>query len=531
VNPPANSGDEITGLTIKDEDDIPPSAVIALDVNQEKSLTAVLAPYGVTGTVSWESSDAAVTVSPAAGMSATIKGVTGGGMATITLSATYAGTPTPVTKTFTVNVNQPGPGDEILITGLTIKDSEGDVAQDAVIALTVNQEKSLTAVLAPTDVTGTVTWGSNNAAVTVTPATELSATIKGVTGGGTATITVSAANTATITPVTKTFTVNVNQAADPNLLWQWSAAENPWTSLATGGSNTRTFPDYPDVHLRAFGAAAGVGAGDGIKLGASGTDTQPRLAIGQEANTATTASAAITGDFDLSSKLVKVTIDYTDVVNDDSTRYMLRVSVNNNTGTAANSLLEAGNSSGSGISTIASYFSPGYAGGVTGTNAKLPGTSGTVEVIIDPTRFAASTDKTSLQHAFIALHCQNGNAADKNNFVTITGIKIEYLPSGSAGIVITKPWDEAQISGFPAAAFTLSKTESGGNPQTRNITVTGYDTVTWYVDGQSVAGTGSGGLSITLDAANYSKKKHFLTAVVTKGWLLYSLEAEFTVVQ
>jgi hypothetical protein len=88
------------------------------------------------------------------------------------------------------------------------------------------------------------------------------------------------------------------------------------------------------------------------------------------------------------------------------------------------------------------------------------------------------------------------------------------------------PWEEAQISGFPDEAFTLSKT-GAGNSQTRIITVEGYASVTWYVDGQS-AGTG---LSITLDAADYSKKKHFLTAVVTKGGLLYSLEAEFTVVQ
>jgi hypothetical protein len=203
VNTPSEG--PVTDLTIT-AGGTPVGTTIALDMNEEKLLTGTLAPAGVLGTITWASDNAAVTVSSATGLTSTIKGITPGGSATITVSASNADNGgTPVTKTLTVTVNPLAP-----VTGLTIQDSGTEVTSG--FALDVNEQKPLTATLAPAAVSGaTVNWVSNNAAVTVTPAADgLSATIKGITAAGSADITVSAFNADNGgTPVTKTFTVTV----------------------------------------------------------------------------------------------------------------------------------------------------------------------------------------------------------------------------------------------------------------------------------------------------------------------------------
>jgi hypothetical protein len=89
------------------------SSPLSVGVGGEIALTAVLAPAGVTGTVTWESGDSLkVTVDPAAGLTTTIRGIAQG-ESVITVSAVNADTQTAVTANVTVTVG--GAGDPNLI--------------------------------------------------------------------------------------------------------------------------------------------------------------------------------------------------------------------------------------------------------------------------------------------------------------------------------------------------------------------------------------------------------------------------------
>jgi hypothetical protein len=511
----AGASNPVTGIDIQ-KDGTNVTGSVAINVNEEITMTAVMSPVGATGTVTWTSSNAAVTVNPSTGATTKVKGITGGGSATITASSINADTATAVTKTITVTVNEAGSSSPV--TGIAIQKDGTNVTGS--IAVDEDEETTLTTVLSPVGVTGTVTWTSSNAAVTVNPSTGATTKVKGITGGGSATITASATNADTQTPVTATITVTVNVPTNPNILFQWNAVDDPWASLSTGGANVRTYPAYPAIHIRAFGATIPAGTGGGIKLGGAGTSATGRLAIGQEAavetagsNTATT----IAGDFDLSEKPVKVTVNYRDMVSYGD-RYVFRVSVNNNTATAANSSLGTG-------CEIITYY-----GSSTFTNTKgeqLTETSGTIEAIIDPSSFQSNANKAALEHAFIAFHCQQANTAGQNNFITITGIKIEYSSTGSADIKVENPWTEPAFTGFPSAEFTLSKSGDGYSA-TRTITLTGYTQAAWYLDGESVENMA---LTYTVDATGLTKKNHYLTVTVTKNGNLYSRAITFMVIE
>ncbi|MDR2020993.1 MAG: hypothetical protein LBQ14_09540 [Treponema sp.] len=502
----------VTGLAIyRDTQDVT-DGTIALEQGEEVTLTAVLSPDGVTGLVTWTSDDEAVTVAPETGGTVTVTGVTGGGSATITASAVNDATPGPVTARITITVQGDGSDDPTPITGLIIMKGEAPVTGP--VAIDVNEEITLTAVLSPDGVTGLVTWTSDDEAVTVAPETGGTVTVTGLTGGGSATITASAVNAGTPVAVAANVTVTVNVPPDLNILFQWNAADTPWESLAFGGSSVRTYPSYPDVHIRAFGAAIPAGNGGGIKLGAAGTASAGRLAVGLAGNTATDTATTVAGDFDLSEKLVKLTVSYTDLVSYAS-RYVFRVYVNNNGTGAAASLLGS-------ASQIISLNGP------TGGAPNLTETSGTIEVLIDPSAFESNPNKAALEHAFIGFHCQQANTAGENNFITITGIKIEYLPAGQAGITVENPWEEPAFTGFPAEAFTLSKSGSGGYQAAKTITLSGYTQAAWYLDGEAVESTE---LTYTVNAAALAKKAHSLTVVITKNGNLYSKTVAFTVVE
>jgi hypothetical protein len=402
------------------------------------------------------------------------------------------------------------------ITGLEIYQGTENLTGKSV-TVDKDEEIILSAVLAPAGVTGIVSWASSDAAVTVSPASGGTVTVKGVTGGGSAVITASAVNDDTAEPLTATVTVTVNVPPNPNMLFQWNAADDPWESLSTGGNNVRIYAAYPDIHIRAFGAVIPAGSGGGLRLGGEGTAGAGRLAIGLEANTTTNAQDTVTtiaGDFDLSTKVVKLTVNYSDLAGYQS-RYVFRVYVNNNgTGETASSLGAASN--------IITYNGPAASSGT-----KLTETSGTVEVLIDPSAFQSNANKAALEHAFIGLHCQQAGTANENNSITITGIKIEYLVTGSAGLTVNKPWTEAAFTGFPAEEFTLSKAGSGGYSAAKAITLTGHTQAAWYLDGESVEDTA---LTYTVDAAGLAKKKHSLTVVVTRDGNLYSRTVDFTVI-
>jgi hypothetical protein len=593
--------------------EIADNAVITIAPGGTKALTAVLAPAGVSGTVTWLSSNDAVVVSSSTGMSNTLTGGTAGSAA-ITVSAYNNDNGSgAVTMSFTVQVSSPQP-----ITGLAVLDS-GTAIGDA-LTLNPGEERLLTAELSPGGVTGTVSWSSDSDAVTVSPGTGGSSAIRGVTAGSAAAITVSAVNSDTATPLTKTFTVSVNTGYVPNpvtaitiqdgaaeiaegalltvnkaavktfsvtlnegaaqaaglsiewtsdkteisivpadgglsavitvneytagfaaitvkarnadndagvyisktfkieaLLWRWSAAEAPWTSLATGGANVFKAPGFDTVSVRSFGAATQAAASGGIRLGGIDSGGNSRLAIGLASATGTASAdtaATIQGDFDLSGGLVKLTLTYEDLTS-YANRYVFRVYINNNSTGAGNSSLGTD-------SQIVSYNGPASA-----NEPKLTAASGTVTVIIDPSKFAAHVNRAALEHAFIGLHCQNaGTSNGTDNGITITSITIERLASGSLDLLVNA---EDGFAGFDADDnFTLSLSGAGGFPQTKTITLTGsYTAVQWFVDGEPQAAQAA----FTLDAAGLAKKRHSLTVVVTKNGTLYSKTVNFSVVQ
>jgi hypothetical protein len=504
----------VTGLEIYRGDQKVTGQTITVEEEEAITLTAVLSPDGVTGLVAWTSDGGAVGVAPETGGTVTVTGVTGGGSATIRASAVNDDTAVPVTAEVVIKVKGDGSTDPVLISGLTIERDGAPVTGP--VAIDVNEAITLRAVLAPAGVTGLVTWTSDDGAIGVAPETGETVTVTGITGGGSATIRASAVNAGTPVPATADVTVTVNAPPDPNILFQWDAEDNPWENLATGGANMRTYPSYTGVHIRAFGAAIPAGNGGGIKLGGEGSAAAGRLAVGLEANTGTAdtdTAATVAGDFDLSKKLVKLTVNYRDLVSYAS-RYVFRVYVNNNgTGATASSLGQA--------SQIISLNGP------TGGDPKLTETSGTIEVLIDPSAFEANPNKAALEHAFIGFHCQQANTAGESSFITITGIKIEYLPTGEADVTVVNPREDPAFPGVPDAEFTLSKSGAGEYQSERAIALTGYTQAAWYLDGEAVE---TALTAYTVNAAALAKKAHSLTVVITKNGNFYSKTVAFTVV-
>jgi hypothetical protein len=94
----------IAGLSIRDLGaDV--GETITLALHEQRSLAVSMAPAGIRGSVTWECSDPAVKLTPAKdSFSAEILGITTGGTASITVSASNTVNTSAVTKTFTVTV-------------------------------------------------------------------------------------------------------------------------------------------------------------------------------------------------------------------------------------------------------------------------------------------------------------------------------------------------------------------------------------------------------------------------------------------
>jgi hypothetical protein len=100
---------------------------------------------------------------------------------------------------------------------------------------------------------------------------------------------------------------------------------------------------------------------------------------------------------------------------------------------------------------------------------------------------------------------------------------------GQGGITIDPPGGDISIAGFPAAAFTVSRT---GSPTSYAIQIsdTSYSSHEWYVDDMQKAADGSsGGKNFTIRAADYPIGSHTVTLIVYKNGVPYSNERRFTV--
>jgi len=257
----------------------------------------------------------------------------------------------------------------------------------------------------------------------------------------------------------------VERVYDDDVIFEWHLDEVKFSQIATGtqpgnlpngspGVSTdpciptsaanrySTHPDFPGIYLRPYGTPLfyNTYTGEkGFRLGGYTNAGGPRFVIGQgihvETANTNTAATNIGGQIDLSQRKVKVTVGYADIV-DTANRYNLRIAVNNNTATAANSSL--------GTSSTIKTFIWGAAStdanhvkietdGVAGTEFVKAGsnkTAGELYAVIDPSAFIGNDGLGSLQNAFIMLHGQNLSAAGTDmaagNWITITYIKIEY---------------------------------------------------------------------------------------------------------
>jgi hypothetical protein len=239
------------------------------------------------------------------------------------------------------------------ITGISIKRA-GTTVSGSSITIEVNQEYTLTAVLAPTGVTGTVTWESSDAAVTVTPATGESGTVKGITEDSSATITARAINDDTQTEVTATVTVGVTTEpwVDPNLIWQWSYAVNggPTGSISGSTGKLTGTGQYTQVSIRSKGGS-GYSVTNEASLGGIQIDTTGSawgaLLIGTNDNTNSNATSSPDGEFDFrtnNTNGIKVTLGCEILTDATGSGRSLSVYLNNsNASSASNTPLSAGN--------------------------------------------------------------------------------------------------------------------------------------------------------------------------------------------
>jgi len=141
----------------------------------------------------------------------------------------------------------------------------------------------------------------------------------------------------------------------------------------------------------------------------------------------------------------------------------------------------------------------------------------------------------------ITTGAQNFKAPDYTvDFIFIKGAAYQVYaaaitPDGQGGVVINPPppaGDET-ILGFPTFSFTVSRSGSGSNPTSRNITLSAsYSTIEWYVD-ETYKGdvATNNGRIFAVQASAYTIGKHTLTVVVYIDGVPYSKQVDFTVTQ
>jgi len=176
-------------------------STISVEEEEELVLTAVLEPSGITGTVIWSSeADAIATVTPASGLSVTVKGISKGS-SLITVIARNDDNTTSVIRTFTVEVREKA---ILPVTAITVKIEDG-----AVITGGANLDiytGDMINLIVELDVPGTIDWAnSNSTAVSLeTQNGNSKAVLEGLVAG-TANFTVSAGNSQNDNDVEFTF--------------------------------------------------------------------------------------------------------------------------------------------------------------------------------------------------------------------------------------------------------------------------------------------------------------------------------------
>jgi len=219
---------------------------------------------------------------------------------------------------------------------------------------------------------------------------------------------------------TKTLTVKAAGSVDPNLIWEWIAAND--TELTTIASNaTRNFTIGTEtVPVTAISSSA-----TAVTTGVKGYDLKNiRFVIGSSSSTATGSSATDTthvpGVFDLTKKF-KVTVDW---YSPDGGTATLQMYINNNTSNSDRTKI-TGNSTSSRIYNLSSNaFTQGETGkaevtvdynGGTAANAKLDNAAWTIDANLEQ----------FLEEGFISIRVDNNPAT--GYAVRITGVLIEYV--------------------------------------------------------------------------------------------------------
>jgi len=485
----------IPSVSLSIKEDGGSAEIAALDMEKDETITLVATVTPNDAAVTWESNDEAIVTVDDGEVTALKAGHT-----TITVTASKDGY-TSATKTIAVEVTDP----TLPYLTLTLKNGNDVVDEDNGIELMAGTNLTLSTevVSGVSPVTGvTFDWESGSTSIATV---SNDGTVTAVAVGDT-TITVIASKEGYNDSNSVEFTVTVT--AIPILPWNW--AKTPvWTSLTNGNNNRFFSTGRDDVTIRVYG---GTIANDNGGIDLSGTASGlPRLVIGQYDNLPTVAKgeatvSPINGDFDLAEGPVKVTVTYENLrIATDGDPYLFRVYVNNNGTGQANSFL--GNAS-----NIITYWKPSS----TQNGPKLSDTSGTIEVIIDPSTFTAA-QLPALEKAFICFHAQGGTG---NNGLTITSITIERIQT--AGIVID---NEADFTGFPTEPFTLS---SSAATKAITLTGTGYTSADWYINGVKQSPSG---MSFNVSKGTLVSGEHTLTAVVTINGQLYSTSVKFTVAE
>ena len=285
-------------------------------------------------------------------------------------------------------------------------------------------------------------------------------------------------------------------------------AGDPCIPLSSAGGVTH--PDFSGITLRSYGTQIPYNnyTGEkGFRLGGYNSQGGPRFVIGQGTNQETSGSTtSLGGQIDLSQRKVKVTVGYANIV-ETANRYHLRIAVNNNTNTAANSPLDAD-------STIKTFIWDANSSGdnikietdaASGTEFVKQGstkTAGELYAVIDPTEFASKANKATLQNAFIMLHAQHSNNSGisdfaQGNWITITYIKIEYT-----GEVVVQPPIALTVKDGENTEVGASIAMDLGDPD-KTLTATSVPAdaaVTWSVSGESVTLSATTGASTAIMA-------------------------------
>jgi hypothetical protein len=211
---------------------------------------------------------------------------------------------------------------------------------------------------------------------------------------------------------------------DPNLIFEWKKNTDTVSSnLSANFGNAFPVTGYSEITIKNAGTSAIAPDGGGFRIGGENNSGVRTLSIGQTNNALSLATDSATegnGVFDFSTKKVQISITYENAVQ-YGTRQILRVSVNNNNTAAASSALLP-----NGANQIVAYASLATLNTAAGESADA--TSGTVTLTF-PTSTAITQGADTLKKAYVAITAQHdGVAGGTGNWITISGVKIEYLP-------------------------------------------------------------------------------------------------------